>query len=351
MPSEPQPQAALAAIRALQALDLLRVLIRSPTTLLVGALLAAFIGAGAVQSLERTTATPAQAALAVLLSAFVTGFGAARIRTAERDGPFGFLLAQPSVRWAVGVRRAGMAVGAMLVLAITAVAVVRPAALGAWLAPALIGGGIGTLLAATAAAWLPIFDVIHGLSLRARLPSRLAGPLLIVLPWLALVVGAARSEAQAAHAPAQLFAALAIAAAVLPCLRIDPRRLNLLALTPQPMARLILPLAAPAAVIGLIATPPAALAAGLGMPFALGLALVLAIMAGAARIFLGLAALGRSERAANMAGGVELAIVGVMPTTGPAAIGPLALVWVLGRFAWLWRRGGRVRWLDPEDGR
>lgn len=350
MPSEARPLLAIASVEARQAATLGRLALKSPTLMLGGAVLALFVGARLVQKLGLVELSPGQLAATGATAGLLLGLSAARSRATALEGPFGFVLMQPQMRLLNGLRRAGLAVAALLLLFGLLMLVARPEEALLWAGAASLGAFGGGLVGTVLSGLLPMTAPGRTGAVDGRF-SRLAPLTARVLLWIALIAGALRTGAQDATGPAQLFAALALAVAVLPSLPVEPKTLNLRAVTPLSLPRLILPLAfTPAALAGL-AGLASGWAAGLTPGLILGLALVVSALAGAARIFLALAALGRSEAAARTAGGVELAIAGVMPAAGPAAIGPLAALWVLARFAWLWRRGARVRWLDPEGGR
>lgn len=345
-----RPQTALAAVDGLTTLALLRAAVRTPTVLFGVMGLVVVIGFGVMDRLRTVGLSGLEMFALVALVGLGVGVAAVAGARRELDGPFGFALMPPAQQAALALRRGGAGLGLGLMVVAALVAVARPDLLIRLMPAALAGGLVGSIVG-TALGWLSgrVGAGLPSQDLRGRSPAlswlgRAIGP--IVLIGLAL-----QAQVYGATTQAQMLGLGAGVAAVLMTLPVDPIRLNLLAATPQSMARLVLPFALPPMVVGTVAGLAAGLVAGLAPAVAIGAGLALGLVGGMARMFLGLAALGRSDRAARTAGTIELLLILVLPIAGPLAIGSAALIWIGGRLVWLWRRGKRVRWLDPEGER
>lgn len=312
----------------------------------------AILGFGLAERL-RTTELDARTVLAATVGmGVILGAGFASQARAALEGPFGFALIRPAQMIGLIVRRAGLVMLVLTAAALALVAAVRPDAwlmvAAAALAGAVLGTGAGALLglvwARVAERPRPVWPVL------ARLKGWGPG-LWRATPSVGLLLLALQARGFGAETPAQILGMAAAVSAVVAVLPVDPARLNLLAATPQSMARLILPLAVPPLLAGVAGGAIAGVIAGLTPAVIAAAAFGLGVIGALARLFLALAALGRSEAAARTAGTVELLVALILPFAGPLAIGSAALVWIGARMLWLWRRGLKVRWLDPEGER
>lgn len=352
MPTKAQPQRALARLDALTAVALIRAAVKSPAVLLGVIAIVAIAGFGLadrLRSVELDTRTVF--IVAVGLSVMI-GAGFVSQARAALEGPFGFVLIRPADMTGLILRRAGTVLLLLMAGLLALVGAVRPEAwlmvAGVALPGAALGLGLGMIL------WL---GWAHGAAQPQRawtILTRLKGwgpRLWRAAPSLALWLLAIQARGYGAETSAQILTTAAAVSGVLAVLPVDPVRLNLLATAPQSMARLIMPLAVAPLLAGVAGGTVAGLISGLTPGLAAAAGLALGVIGALARVFLGLAALGRSETAARSAGAVELLVAVILPFAGPLAIGSAALVWIGGRMVWLWRRGRRVRWLDPEGER
>lgn len=346
-----QPQRALATLDALTAAALVKAAVKSPTLLLgvVGVL--AVFGFGLTEHLRTGPLdAPTTFWIAMGLGVLVSMGVASRTRT-ELEGPFGFVLIRPGQRMVLILRRAGIALALIVSALIVAVAIAQPQA-WAGLTPLAFVGAAAGVVAGTGLGWLfsrasaPRLDGSAWAQLLFQ--ARRLAPALAPIGLIALAV---QARFYGAESTSQILAMAAAATAVLAALPVDPAKLTMLAGTPQSMLRLIGPLAIRPAAVGVLAGAAAVMAVGLPVKMVLAAAVALGAVGALARVFLGLAALGRSEKAARTAGAVELMLALILPIAGPLAIGVAALGWIGVRLVWLWRRGRRVRWLDPEGER
>lgn len=338
----------MAAIESLQALALARAALTSPMLVVGGGVVLWFVISAIVLKLSLTSASPLSVAIIAAMVAGVAAYSLGRPNRRDIEGPFGWVLACPTQRLYVAARRAGPILAASLAAFAVLTGVARPEAFGVWLPSAAVSAVLGGAAGVGVAALLPITAsdwTVRASGIRLRFDGHALGLILSI----GLILAAARLSAQGATAGAQLLASLAVGAAVLPTLAVDARRLTLRAQGPLSMTQVLLPGLARPALTAAIAALAAGAVVGLAAMEMLGLILVLAFLAALARLFLALAALGRSDRTAATAGWVELTVAAVLPTAGPAAVGPLAILWVLFRLTWLWRRGARVRWLDAGE--
>lgn len=287
---------------------------------------------------------------AALVGALV-GTSVGRAAGSGLEGPFGFVLARPMQAGLVALRRTLAWLMPVMIVVPAIVAWRRPEAWLDWmpglLPAAAIGAAVGVVLGQAAGGLVERGRALIPVPRMGDDPRRrLVGQLMLTAGLLGAAWMAGR---QGSEGLAQLLAVGAALSALAATAAVDPARLAILAATPMSMAQLVLPMAVRPALTGLIVGAAAGAVLGHPPAVALGMGLVLALVGGLARVFLTLAALGRSQRAARTAGTVELLIVGVLPFAGPLAIGAAAGVWVVVRLVWLWRRGVRVRWLDPEN--
>ena len=341
---------ALAAIDGLTAVALARAAMRTPSVLIGVLILAGVLGFGLMDRLRTVGLTGSETFALACLMAMGVGSAATVGARRELEGPFGFSLMSPIQQFGLALRRAVFGLVPVLVVLAGLVAIARPD-LWAEVTPlALAGASVGTaggVVLGWASGQIPLGRLTEAWSGRG-----------VSLAWLGRGIGpivliglAIQAQGYGATTQAQMLAVGAAVAAVLATLPVDPARLNLVATVHQSMARLVMPLALPPMIAGVPAGVGAGLVAGLAPILALMAGLGLGLVGGLARVFLGLAALGRSEKAARTAGIIELMLAMVLPIAGPLAIGSAALIWIGGRLVWLWRRGERVRWLDPESER
>lgn len=344
--SDGKPQAALAAVDWARLRWLVGGLTRQPTLLIGCALLLTLGIVGFWRRLEVAEPDAWSIFAGAALLSFTAGAGR-RPTLNDREGPLGFTLVRCRSCAVLTARRTLLVLAIAFVSVAVLVVAVRPEMAAQWLSLGLVGSVVGATLGIVIAGSLTPVVPIRIPGARLRMSGRLCGAVLAI----GLLIASARVNVQGSIAAAQAFAALAIVCAVAPMLPVDARRLQVLAATPIPLSRLILNWTFPPAISALVFALGAGLATGLSGSHAIAMAAGLASIASLARIFLILAALGRSEVAARSAGLVELVVALLLPLAGPAALGPITAVWILGRLAWLWRRGARVRWLDVEAAR
>lgn len=352
MPTRARPQGALARVDALTAVALVRAAVKSPTVLLGVIAMTAIAGFGLADRLAQV-APDARTVFAIAVGVgLALGTAFASQAQGELEGPFGFVLVRPAQMAGLILRRAGRVLALLTAGLIALVAATRPEAWPMTAAVALPGAALGTAAGAgLGRLWRPSAVLSRtGGSIFARLGVWRAR-LLRAAPSVVLMLLALQARGYGAETQAQILAGASAVSAVAAVLPVDPVRLNLLAVTSQSMARLILPLAIPPFVTGLLFGAIAGFIGGLATKPVLVAALALALVGAVARVFLGLSALGRSPAAARTAGAIELLVALLLPLVGPLAMGPIAIIWILGRMIWLWRRGRRVRWLDPEGER
>lgn len=351
MPTEARPQGALARIDALTGAALMRAAVKSPTVLLGAAGLLAVLGFGLMDRL-RTNALDTSTAWWVALGAgaLISAIFASQIKT-ELEGPFGFVLIRPMQRMALILRRAGVAVALIAGALLAMVAVAQPLS---WMptAPAVLVGAAVGALAGAGLGWSAPRASMPGLDgsvlARIQVQTRRLAPLVALIGLVALAL---QARFYGAETTARMLALAAAVSAVMAALPVDPAKLAMLAGAPQSMLRLIGPLTIRPAAAGVGVGTAAGLAVGMPVGMVVASAFALGAVGALARVFLGLAALGRSARTARTAGAVELMLALILPIAGPLAIGAAALGWIGVRLVWLWRRGRRVRWLDPEGER
>jgi len=341
----------LATVDAVTAAALVRAAVKSPTVLLGAAGILAVLGFGLMDRLRANTPDASTVWwIALGVGASVSASVASQIKT-ELEGPFGFVLIRPMHRMALILRRAGAALALIAGALLALVAVAQPASWALTASATLVGAAVGAS-AGAGFGWLaPRASALRldGSALALiQIHGRRLAPLVALIGLAALAL---QARFYGAETTAQMLTVAAAAPAVMAALPVDPAKLAMLAGAPQSMLRLIAPLAIRPAAVGVGVGTAAGLAIGLPVGIVVASAFALGAVGALARVFLGLAALGRSAKAARTAGAVELILALVLPIAGPLAIGAAALGWIGVRLVWLWRRGRRVRWLDPEGER
>jgi len=343
---------ALARIDLLTGGALAQAAVRSPTVVFGVIGILAALGFGLNERVRSMGLDPQTASVVGLALGLAVAAGVAARAQQALEGPFGFVLVRPVQMIVLVLRRAGGVLAALLTGLMAVVGLARPEILpmfAATVVPGAVLGGIGGACLGLVWARAGSGQLAGGAALsRVRhLGSRLRQ----VVPSAILLALALQARMLGADTPSQLLAVAGAVAGVIVVLPVDPRWLNLMGKAPQSMSWLILPLALPPALVGVFCGVVAGVITG-AAPQLVGLTvLVLSGVGVVARIFLALAALGRTDAGARTAGTTELALALLLPIAGPLAIGSAALIWIGGRLVWLWRRGRRVRWLDPASDR